>query len=81
MLMFIGHNSQCCTEIITPGNHTVGFISPSCLLQRQQAVMLTMEAAAMAAPRCWTPIGATVPEGWSWETINAHVRVCMSVCM
>lgn len=43
--------------------------------------MLTMEAAAMAAPRCSTPISATVPEGWSWERINAHVRVCSSVCV
>lgn len=54
---------------------------PSCLLQRSQAVMLTMEAAAMVAPHCWTLISVTVPEGWSWERTDAHVRVCMSVCM
>lgn len=52
-----------------------------CLMQRQQAVTWTMEAAAMAAPRCWTPISATVPEGWSWERTNTRVRVCSSLCV
>lgn len=37
--------------------------------------MLTMEAAVMAALLCWTPISATVPEGWSWERTSARVKV------
>ncbi|KAG7230116.1 hypothetical protein INR49_009836 [Caranx melampygus] len=41
--------------------------------------MLTMEAAAMDAPHCWTPISATAREGWSWERINEHVRCQSSV--
>lgn len=27
------------------------------------------------------PSGATVPEGWCWEKIITHVRVCCSVCV
>lgn len=42
--------------------------------------MLTTEAAVMVVQRHWSPISATVPEGWSWERITALVRVCGKIC-
>lgn len=81
--IFIWQSSQCCEDSIKPWDDRVGFIfsfSLCGLLQRWQAAMSTMAAAVTAAPRCWTPINATVPEDWSWERINTHVRVCTSVC-
>lgn len=34
----------------------------------------------MVVQRHWSPISATVPEGWSWERITALVRVCGKIC-